>query len=187
MGQPLTNKLIAGLVGAAVIGGVVAVGGVLVPSVLQTTLASETPIADVLKPLAHPLPGSALSDKLFKVDGDYYDVATLPGVSLTPESTSVVRKIGYGRTTFVNVYHTSSGTYSTDGLTSPNIRYPGIFTERLHLMFLPFGTIYGWSHLGGWMRIPLTSANSIGFLDSDVVPHSQRGVCVTDTDEGGCR
>lgn len=187
MDRPLTNKLIAGLVGAAVIGGVVAVGGVLLPSILQTTMASETPLANVLQPLAHPLPGTTLDNNLFKVDGDYYDVATEPGVSLTPESTTVVRKIGYGQTSFVNIYHTSSGTYSTDGLTSPNIRYPGVFTERLHLAFLPFGAIYGWSHLSGWVRIPLLTANSFGFLDSDVVPQSQKGVCVADIEEGGCR
>ena len=187
MGQPLTSKLIAGLVGAAVIGGLVAVGGVVLPAILQTTLASEPAVADVLQPLQHPARGAALDNNLLKVDGTYYDVASTPDVSWTPLSSAVVRKIGYGRTTFVTIATTSSGTYSTDGLTSPNIRYPGVFTEREQLAMLPFAGIFGWSHHGGWVRIPLTSAHSVGFLDSDFVPHSQRGVCVTDTANGGCR
>jgi hypothetical protein len=131
--------------------------------------------------------GKALDNNLLKVDGDYYDVANTPGVSLTPESTEIVRKIGYGQTSFVNVLHTSSGTYSTDGLTSPYIRYPGIFTEREHVVVLPYAGIFGWSRLGGWVRIPLMNAQSISFLDSDLVPHSQNGVCVADTENGGCR
>jgi hypothetical protein len=187
MSQPLTRKLVAGLVGAAVIGGLVAAGGVVLPAILQTTLASEPALADALQPLQHPSRGAALDNNLLRVDGKYYGVASTPDVSLTPLSSTVVRKIGYGQTTFVTIATTSSGTYSTDGLTSPNIRYPGIFTEREHIVFLPFAGIFGWSHHGGWVRIPLTSAHSVGFLDSDLVPHSQRGVCVTDTIEGGCR
>jgi hypothetical protein len=187
MGQPLTRKLVAGLVGAAVIGGLVAVGGVILPAVLQTSLASEPGIADALQPLQHPSRGAALDDNLLKIDGNYYDVANTPEVSWTPLSSAVVRKIGYGRTTFVTIATTASGTYSTDGLTSPNIRYPGIFTEREHITILPFAGIFGWSHHGGWVRIPLTTAHSVGFLDSDLVPHSQSGVCVTEMIDGGCR
>jgi hypothetical protein len=37
------------------------------------------------------------------------------------------------------------------------------------------------------VRIPLLTANSFGLLDSDVVPQSQKGVCVADIEEGGCR
>jgi len=131
--------------------------------------------------------GSALSLTLRKFDGSYYAIGTEPSVLLTPESTTTVRKIAYGRTTFVNIVTTSSGVYSTDGLTSPNVRYPGIYTEELRLHWSRWAGLYGWSHLTGWTPIPLFAANSFGDLDTSEAPHSQDGVCVADTDLGGCR
>jgi hypothetical protein len=130
--------------------------------------------------------GKALDTHLAKFDGNYFAIANEPYVSLVAESSAVVRKIGYGQTRFVTINTTSSGTYSTDGLASPNIRYPGILKEPLQLASLG-DTIYGWSGLTGWVRIPLTDAGSISYLYDDGVPASQDGVCVTDTDNGGCR
>jgi len=49
-----------------------------------------------------------------------------PGVSLQPLSTAVVTKIGYGRASEVRIVTTSSGVYSSDGLASPHVLYPGI-------------------------------------------------------------
>lgn len=130
--------------------------------------------------------GKALDTHLAKFDGDYYAIANESDVSLTPESTAVVRKIGYGQTKFVTINTTSTGTYSSDGLASPNIRYPGIFKEQLELAALG-DTIYGWSSLTGWVRIPLLDAGSISYLNDDRASASQNGVCVADTNNGGCR
>jgi hypothetical protein len=47
-------------------------------------------------------------------------------VSTDVHSRQTVRKIGYGLTEFVDIVTTSTGTYSSDGLSSPHIRYPGI-------------------------------------------------------------
>lgn len=132
--------------------------------------------------------GRAVSTDLLKLDGKYYAAETEPGVSLEPQSTSVVRKIGYGETRFVSVATTASGTYSTDALQSPYVRYPGIIVDRLHPRALPFGdSLYGWSRLTGWTKIPLVAANSFGFLDTSPAPASQEGVCVKDTETGACR
>jgi hypothetical protein len=132
--------------------------------------------------------GKALDTHLARFDGDYYAIGTEPSVSMVPESSVEIRKIGYGRTQFVNVVTTSSGTYSTDGLRSPNIKYPGIHVEPLEPFIVPFGgVVLGWSSLTGWVRIPLLSANSIRFLDNYTVPASRDGVCVSDTRVGGCR
>ena len=187
MDLSLRKKLIGGLVGAAAIGGLVAVGGFLVPAV--SSLASEPATTDVLHAIAlPPAPGATLSTDLAKFDGRYFAIGTEPDVSLEPESSTTIRKIGYGQTTFVNIVTTSSGTYSTDAMLSPNVRYPGIFVEPEHLHFLPFtGALYGWSRLTGWTQIPLLDAHSIGFLDADTVPASSNGVCVADTEDGGCR
>lgn len=54
-------------------------------------------------------------------------------VSLEPLSSGRVTKIGYGRQSDVNVVTTSTGTYSTDGLKSAHVQYPGITVhERSH-------------------------------------------------------
>jgi len=58
-----------------------------------------------------------------------YTISYDQDVSLDPLSQATVTKIGYGRTTEVNIATTASGTYSSDGLTSPYIRYPGIVVE----------------------------------------------------------
>ena len=50
-------------------------------------------------------------------------------VSTEIKSTRVVKKIGHGRTSMVEIVTTPSGTYSTDGLLSPHVRYPGIEVE----------------------------------------------------------
>jgi hypothetical protein len=131
--------------------------------------------------------GKALDTNIAKFDGNYFAIANEPDVSMEPESSAVVRKIGYGQTRFVTINTTSTGTYSSDGLASPNIRYPGIFKEPLRLADLGAGDIFGWSSLSGWVRIPLLSANSISYLYDDSVPASRDGVCVTDTANGGCR
>jgi hypothetical protein len=130
--------------------------------------------------------GKALDTNLAKFDGNYFAIAHEDDVSMTPESSTVVRKIGYGQTRFVTIDTTSTGTYSSDGLASPNIRYPGIYKAELQLASLD-GTIYGWSGLSGWVRIPLLDAGSISYLNDDSVSASRDGVCVTDTSNGGCR
>ena len=47
-------------------------------------------------------------------------------VSAEVERSRVVKKIAGGRTSEVTITTTPSGTYSTDGLLSPHIQYPGI-------------------------------------------------------------
>jgi hypothetical protein len=132
--------------------------------------------------------GKALDVNLARFDGEYFAIGTEPGVSLAPQSSVRIRKIGYGQTSFVSVFATPSGTYSTDGLHSPHIRYPGIHVDPLDTVIEPVsGAVLGWSRLTGWVRIPLFSANSIGILDNYVAPNSRNGVCVTDNATGACR
>ncbi|MDR3475308.1 MAG: hypothetical protein P4M09_26970 [Devosia sp.] len=164
--------------------------GIFVGAVSGLALAQISP-GPTLAAVAEDPPfkiGSSLSTDLLKLDGRYYGVETAPGISFEPQSTSVVRKIGYGETRFVSVATTSSGTYSTDGLASPYVRYPGMFVEKLHLHFFPLADgVYGWSRLTGWTKIPLIAGNSFGFLDTRPVPASQSGVCVKDAETGACR
>lgn len=64
-----------------------------------------------------------------------------PWVSTEVVSRNTVKKIGYGRQSVVSVYTTPTGTYSSDGLRSPYVQYPGIERAerpRRSLTFIPF-------------------------------------------------
>ncbi|WMT87893.1 hypothetical protein NO932_04615 [Pelagibacterium sp. 26DY04] len=69
---------------------------------------------------------------LVKFDDRQYQIAYSDQVSLEPISTAVVRKVGYGHVTEVNIATTSTGTYSSDGLASPHVLYPGIEVARVY-------------------------------------------------------
>jgi hypothetical protein len=68
-------------------------------------------------------------------------------VSTDVLSVNKVRKIEGGRTSFVNVATTASGVYSSDALTSPNVRYPGIHAEGQ--AGITFALLVG----GNWVNI----------------------------------
>jgi hypothetical protein len=58
-----------------------------------------------------------------------YDITIDDTVSTEIKSTRVIKKIAHGRTSMVEIVTTPTGTYSTDGLQSPHVRYPGIEVE----------------------------------------------------------
>lgn len=68
---------------------------------------------------------------LVKFEGRDYAIGYDETVSLDPVSTTIVRRIGYGHTTDVSIVTTASGTYSSDGLTSAHVLYPGLSVERV--------------------------------------------------------
>ena len=55
-----------------------------------------------------------------------FDVTFDNSVSTEVTRTQIVHKIAFGRKTEVAIVTTPSGVYSTDALTSPYVRYPGI-------------------------------------------------------------
>lgn len=55
-----------------------------------------------------------------------FDITVADTVSTEPTRTQLVNKIEFGRKSVVEIVTTPTGTYSTDALTSPNVRYPGI-------------------------------------------------------------
>lgn len=73
----------------------------------------------------------ATIDKLFPEPVDpsmfrKYSITFDDSVSTDVQHTQMVRKIGHGRMSVVTIVTTPSGTYSTDGILSPHVRYPGI-------------------------------------------------------------
>jgi hypothetical protein len=73
----------------------------------------------------------ATIDKLFPEPVDprmfrKYSIIFDDSISTDVQRTQTVRKIGHGRMSEVTIVTTPSGTYSTDGILSPHVRYPGI-------------------------------------------------------------
>lgn len=159
---------------AIMLGVAIGLGGaalMALPNVLAPAVADEQP-AEVLSSTPNQLwPPAFDPDKLVK--WDYY---VQPGISIEPERESTVRKIGYGVTTMVQVMQTESGIYSTDGLASPNIQYPGIIKERKPAI-APM--LWLWSD-GHWASASAFSASSF----VSMTPF--KGGALVTSDEGQC-
>ncbi len=101
---------------------VLAVAVLMVTAVLATTVANGGVFeADDQ--------GAPLS-KLITFNDVPYTVTYSDGVSQEALTSTIVRKVGYGHVTNVKIVTTESGTYSSDGLISPHVLYPGITVER---------------------------------------------------------
>lgn len=112
---------------AIMFGGAIGLGAAALlslPNILPRAVAEEEPMHTLLSTPDEVWPPVFDPDKLMR--WSYY---VQPGVSIEPVAETVVRKIAYGHTTFVRVMQTDSGVYSTDGLASPHIQYPGIIKE----------------------------------------------------------
>ena len=55
-----------------------------------------------------------------------FDIIVDDSVSTKALRTETVSKIGFGQRSMVAIVTTSSGTYSSDAIASPYVRYPGI-------------------------------------------------------------
>jgi hypothetical protein len=106
--------LAAGLIGLAV------AGSFAVTSMLPAALADDEPWRTVLSTEEELLPDDPLP-AFFKPRWTIE-----PSVNTDVVKQQTVRKIGYGRTEFVDIVTTPTGTYSSDALASPYVRYPGI-------------------------------------------------------------
>lgn len=155
--------------GGAVIGALAA-GLLAVPSLLPPVLADDAPAKTLLSAAGETWPPGFDTDNLVK-----YDYTIEPGVSTDVVKTRTVRKIGYGRTELVDIYTTPTGTYSSDGLSSPQIRYPGI---RKDLKRAPWGRIALWAD--GWTVFREIDAGSF----VSVIPF-EGGQLVT-SEDGNC-
>ncbi len=114
-------NLIRTIIAGAALG--LAGGGLLSSPVwLPVAFASDGPVAQALESPGVTFPTPVDTDGLVKYDVTFNDKL----VSTDVERTEIVRKIGYGRSSLVTVVHTASGVYSSDGLKSPYIKYPGI-------------------------------------------------------------
>lgn len=104
----------------------------------QMTALAEEPIRAAAATIDGLFP-NLIDPKIFR----RYDITFDESVSDEVKSTSTIRKISGGHASEVMVTTTPSGTYSTDGLLSPFVRYPGI-DKRLKSWARPRAS-YGYS------------------------------------------
>lgn len=130
--------------------------GMTLGAFCATALAAIGP-GYVLDAFADEMPAGFNTDNLVKFGGREYDVSYADWISTDPLSTTTVKKIEGGVVSYVDITTTATGVYSTDGLTSPHVQYPGIEVEevrpRTNFWFA------SWSR-GQWVSFSTYSGNS---------------------------
>ncbi|WDR04037.1 hypothetical protein PSQ19_08515 [Devosia algicola] len=104
------------------------------------------------------------TSKLLHVDGRDYSVHYDDSVSTEPQKQVRIKKVEYGRVSYVDISTTSSGTYSSEALLSPHVKYPGIKVDRVNTAAQ--ATLFTWSGSNGWLSLPLAQGNSITYLNT---------------------
>ncbi|MBU1304981.1 MAG: hypothetical protein KKF33_05615 [Alphaproteobacteria bacterium] len=132
MGLPDRRILLGMFLGAAAATALAASGPGAVVEVFADELA-QTVVA----------PGFDTS-RLVKYEGRKYVVTADPSVSQEPLSTQTVKKIEGGRVSYVTITTTSTGTYSSDAMFSPNVQYPGIAVEPVRPEWFA-NVFYSWN------------------------------------------
>jgi len=161
MALPDRNVLLGMVVGAVCAMGVAAIG----PGAVLAAIADETRTG--IDP-----------DGLVKFGGRDYDVQYDDSVDTTPTARSRIKKVEFGRVSYVDITTTTTGTYSTDALFSNNISYPGIDVNAVQSANAGAISVLG---LGGnWVALPLAAGNSfIHIRSGDHATISGNGVtCV---------
>lgn len=150
--------------------------GMTLGAICATAVAAIGP-GWVMSAFADEMAAGIDASKLVKFDGRDYAVDYADWVSTTPLSTARVKKIEAGKVSYVDITTTSTGTYSTDGLTSPNIQYPGIVVTPKDPVRATFSS---WSN-GNWFRISTYNGNSFISLNNNGVRISTGGgrTCVS--------
>ncbi len=122
-----------------------------------------------------------LSD-LLRIDLPTADISINENIGGPVQSTATVTKIAYGNVSHVRVYSTATGAYSTDGLLSPHVQYPGIeVTQHRVSRHLPRGG-FVWEGAFGWIPVPQTDSPSFltypGAMHTHQTPQSGGMNCV---------
>ncbi len=98
-------------------------------------------------------------DALVRFEGRDYDVQYEDWVDTTPITKSRIKKVEFGRTSYVDITTTATGTYSTDAMFSDHIQYPGIEVNEVPWHTASAISVLG---LGGrhWVALRLARGNS---------------------------
>lgn len=97
------------------------------------------------------------TSRLVKFDDKFFAIDYDASVSTDVISSTTIKKIEAGRVSYVSVGTTSTGTYSSDALTSKHIQYPGIAVREVNRHGDPIST---WKR-GDWVALNSLNARSI--------------------------
>jgi hypothetical protein len=111
------------MVGVGGVVGLIVAGALAAPQVFPQAFAQE-PASHLLDRGKDLFPAPFDIGRLKK-----FDVTLDDNVSVQITHSQIVKKIGFGQKKIVSVITTPSGTYSSDALTSPYVKYPGITVE----------------------------------------------------------
>ncbi len=129
--------------------------GMALGALCATAVAAIGP-GFVLDVIADEAPVGFDTANLVKFGDREYEVSYADWVSTDPLSTAVVKKIEAGKTSYVSISTTATGTYSTDGLTSRHVQYPGIEVDEVTSTRNRFAY---WSN-GRWQHFATRTSNS---------------------------
>lgn len=143
------------LIGAAIVGGLA--GLLRLPPAIAEEL--DTRLADILPPV-----GAVIDpDALVRFKDRDYSVTYEDWVDTNPIERTTIRKIAFGKTTFVTVTTTDAGAFSSEALFSPHVRYPGVHVTAAPRAPAPLTAIH-WGGSRGWVETQLVDAGSFVFV-----------------------
>ena len=140
--------------------------GMTLGAICATALAAIGP-GFVLKSFADEMPAGFDTSNLVKFDGREYEVDYADWVSTDPLSSATIKKVEAGRVSHVSITTTATGTYSTDGLTSKHVLYPGIDVTA---MGPGSGTLVRYWTNGDWYSFKSRAGNSFIRLSGPALP-----------------
>jgi len=140
--------------------------GMTLGAVCATAIAAIGP-GYVVDAFADEMPAGFDTDKLVKFDDRTYEVEYADWVSTDPLSSITVKKIEAGRVSHVSITTTATGTYSTDGLTSKHVLYPGIDVTSVGR---GTGTYVRFWTNGDWYSFRSRAGNSFIRLSGPALP-----------------
>lgn len=120
----------------------------------------------VMPSLAEDLLGTSVArgfntDDLVKFEDRDYAVSNEDWVSSDPLSTVRVKKIEAGKVSYVTITTTATGTYSTDGMFSRHVQYPGISVTEHR----PANQFSYWSN-GHWTGFAAKAGDSFRYFST---------------------
>lgn len=107
--------------------------------------------------LADETPQDDFSD-LLHIEDRGYEMHLDDSVSTEVVMQNSVRKIAFGQVSNVNIVHTRTGIYSSDGLVSRHVQYPGVEVTETPVAGLQAMT---WDMLVGWVPVPRPNNSSV--------------------------
>lgn len=124
-------------------------------------------------------------DRLVRFGERDYIVDYADWVSTDPISTQVVTKIEAGKVSRVSITRTTTGTYSSDALTSPHVLYPGISVRPVPRDDAP--RFASWTN-GSWIGFDTYSGNSFVSVTTDRTQTGQAGAksCISNASYWYC-